>query len=207
MLKVSLSLRHSERQRGIRGMESRCRPDSSRSAALGMTWILLVSLIAAVPASAQQRLNVDVPGLADRASEVVDITLDASMLRLASKFLSGHDGDERAVRDVVQGLTGIYVRSYEFEKDGEYDRGIVDRVRGQLGANWKKIVNVRGKKENVEVYTEMSGENITGLVVISAKPRELTLVNIVGPIDLDKLSRIEGQFGIPRVSGKKEKEP
>jgi hypothetical protein len=37
-------------------------------------------------------------------------------------------------------------------------------------------------------------------VVLSADPRELTIVNIVGPIDLDKLAGLEGNFGIPRMS-------
>jgi hypothetical protein len=169
-------------------------------------FLILILGLAVTPLAAQQKLNLDVPGLDDRAAEVVDVTLDASMLRLAARFLSSTEGDERAIREVVQGLQGIYVRSYEFDREGEYDRKIVDRVRAQLGPSWKKIVNVRGRRENVEVYTDMRGEDIVGLVVISAEPRELTLVNIVGPINLEKLTRIEGQFGIPRISVKKEKE-
>ena len=61
---------------------------------------LTLTLTLAVPASAQ-RLNLDFPGLADKAEEVVDVTLDATMLRLAAKFLSGHNADERAVRDMI----------------------------------------------------------------------------------------------------------
>ncbi|HSP14412.1 MAG TPA: DUF4252 domain-containing protein [Thermoanaerobaculia bacterium] len=163
---------------------------------------LLTLLIAAsltIPASAQQ-INLDFPGLADRASEVVDVTLDRNMLRLAAKFLS-EEPDERAARDMVVKLEGIYVRSYEFERDGEYDRAIIDRLRGQLGAGWQKIVNVRSKtRENVEIYTQNSGDKISGLVIISAEPRELTIVNLVGPIDLDRLAGLEGQFGIPKIS-------
>jgi hypothetical protein len=157
-------------------------------------------LLIALPASAQQ-LNLDIPGLEDRASEVVDVTLDAAMLRVAAKFLSPDKPDERGVREMVQKLEGIYVRSYEFDRDGEYERSAIDRIRRQLGPNWKKIVNVRSRKsENVEIYTQMRGESIAGLLIISAEPRELTIVNIVGPIDLEKLARIEGHFGIPRVT-------
>lgn len=156
----------------------------------------------AIPASAQQ-INIELPGLDDRASEVVDVTLDSKMLRLASRFLSD-DPDERNVRDMISKLTGIYVRSYEFEREGEYDRNILNQVRTQLGPNWQKIVNVRSKRrENVEIYTQEQGDAITGLVVISAEPRELTIVNIVGPIDLDRLSGLEGQFGIPKISKEK----
>lgn len=158
--------------------------------------VLAITLIA-VPVSAQ-RLNLDfLSDLEDRAEEVVDVTLDASMLRIASRFL-GKEPDEKAIREIVQGLQGIYVRSYEFASDNEYDRGLVNRLRSQLGPTWKPLVSVRSKtKENVNIYADMRGEQITGLVVISAEPRELTVVNIVGPIDIDKLAALQGEFGIP----------
>ena len=159
--------------------------------------LVLLVLAVAAPLSAQ-RLNLDFPGLSDKASEVVDVTLDGAMLRLASKFLSNNDPDERAARDVVQKLEGIYVRSYSFDKEWEYDRNVVERLRTQLGPSWKKIVNVRGKRENSEIYIETRGDQPIGMLVIAFEPRELTVVNIVGPIDIDKLSALEGNFGVPR---------
>ena len=166
----------------------------------------LLVLAAAAPLSAQ-RLNPDLPGLGDKAAEVVDVTLDGSMLRLAAKFLSNGDPDERAARDVVQKLEGIYVRSYTFDHDGEYDRSVLQRVRAQLGPSWKKIVNVRSRdRENSEIYIDTRGDQPIGLLVISAEPRELTVVNIVGPIDVEKLSMLEGNFGVPYVSKDKDKD-
>ena len=159
---------------------------------------VVVLLCVAAPAWAQ-RLTLDAPGLADRASEVVDVTLDGPLLRMAAKFLNNHDPDERAARDVVQNLQGIYVKSYTFEKEGEYDPSIVQRLRSQL-TTWKRIVTVREKSgDNSDIFVDMRGERVVGLVIINAEPRELTLVNIVGPIDLDKLASIEGQFGLPRI--------
>lgn len=161
---------------------------------------IALSVAVAVPASAQ-KLNLDFPGLADKADEVVDVTLDASMLRMAAKFLSGHDRDERNVREIIQTLNGIYVRSYEFAHEGEYDRGLVDRVKAQLGPTWKPFVQVRSKtKENVYIYADTRGDKIMGLVVISAEPREFTVVNIDGAIDPERLADLEGEFGIPNVS-------
>ncbi len=159
-----------------------------------------LTLVFAVPASAQ-KINLDFPGLADRAEEVVDITIDASMLKLAAKFFSKNNSDERALREMISGLEGIYVRSYEFAKEGEYDRALVDRIKTQLGPNWKPLVTVRSKKkENVNIYANMVGERVTGLVIISTEPREFTVVNINGPIDIERLSELEGQFGIPEFS-------
>ena len=162
--------------------------------------LILALTLLALPLSAQ-RLNLDFPGLEERAEEVVDITLDASLLRTAAKFFSGKEPDERALRDMIQGLDGIYVRSYQFAREGEYDRKLVDRVKSQLGPSWKPFVTVRSKKKNnVNIYADMRGEKIVGLVIISAEPREFTVVNISGPIDIDRLADLEGQFGIPRIT-------
>lgn len=166
--------------------------------------MLAITLLAAAPASAQ-RLNLDfLSDLEERAEEVVDITLDGAMLRIASKFLSGADPEEREIGDLIRRLEGIYVRSYQFDDEGEYDRGLVNRLKAQLGANWKPLVTVRSKtKENVNIYADMRGENVHGLVVIAAEPRELTVVNILGPIDIDKLASLQGQFGIPHFEKEK----
>ena len=162
--------------------------------------LILMSALA-LPASAQ-RINLDFPGLADRAEEVVDVTLDATMLRLAAKFLS--DGkDDREIKEMISGLQGIYVRSYSFDEEGQYDRALADRVKAQLGANWKPLVTVRSRKrENVNIMADVQGDRINGLVIIAAEPREFTVVNIVGYIDVERLSRLEGEFGIPRFSAK-----
>jgi len=167
---------------------------------------IALTLAVAVPASAQ-RLNLDfLANLEDQAEEVVDVTLDANMLRMASKFLRD-DAEERAVADMIRGLQGVYVRSYEFAKDGAYDRKLVERVTSQLGASWKPLVLVRSKKkENVNIYADMRGENIVGLVIIASEPRELTVVNIVGPIDIERLADLEGEFGIPHFSKEKDRD-
>jgi hypothetical protein len=166
---------------------------------------LLLTLIAALAlpltASAQgTRLNLDFPEMAAKASETVDVTLDGAMLRLAGKFLSSNDADERAAREMINGLTGIYVRSYEFDSEGEYDKSQADRIRQQLGPTWKKIVKVSSRtREDVDIYADTRGDAITGLLIISAEPKEFTVVNIVGPVDLEKLAGLEGQFGIPHI--------
>jgi len=168
--------------------------------------IPLVLALLALPVAAQQ-INLDFPDLEERADEVVDVTLDASMLRLGARFLRGHDPDERAVREMIQGLQGIYVRSYEFSKDHEYDRKLVDRIKSQLGPTWKAFVTVRNKtKENVSIYADMRGDKVVGLVIISADPREFTVVNIVGPIDIERLASLEGEFGIPKFTREKDRD-
>jgi hypothetical protein len=37
------------------------------------------------------------------------------------------------------------------------------------------------------------------MAVLISEPKHLIVVNVVGSIDLDKLKRLEGSLGIPRI--------
>jgi hypothetical protein len=156
--------------------------------------------------SAKLEIN-HLDALADKAAEVVDVTLDGPLLQLAAKFMNDeHDPEEAAAKDFIQHLKGIYVKNFEFDKEGEYSQADVEEIRKQLHTHaWQRTVEVRSKRggENAEIYL-MPGpgtgaDAIQGLAIISAEPKELTVVNIVGPIDLDKLAELDGQMGIPHM--------
>lgn len=140
--------------------------------------------------------------LAERASEVVDVTLDANMLQLASRFLSSRDADQAKVKRLVGGLKGVYVRSYQFDKPGEYQESDIESVRSQLRSPaWSRIASVRSKRQgdNAEVYIRNENGQIAGLTVLAADPKELTIVNIVGTINPEDLADLGGNFGIPQI--------
>ena len=172
--------------------------------------ILMLLLVgSAIGARAQgARLQMDqLDFLANKASETVDVKLDEHLLQTTWKFFSGKDPDDAKIKEVLKGLKGIYVKSFSFEKEDQYSQAEVESVMSQLrGGSWSKIVTVTSKKasENLEVYLNMTGDVIGGLAVVSFEPKELTVVNIVGPIDLEKLSSLEGQFGVPDLGIEKE---
>ena len=147
------------------------------------------------------KFPVDFEKLAERATESVDVTLDSSMLQLASGFLSKDDPDEMRVKKLVAKLKGVYVRSFEFDKEGKYSAAEVESLRGQLkGPGWSRVVAVKSSKgENSDVFLKKNSEAITGLVVISAEPKELTIVYIDGPINPEELSQLGGHMGIPEI--------
>src|SRR5229473_1160488 len=164
------------------------------------TIILLLCGGNAITAHAQgARLQIDqLDSLANRASETVDVKLDERLMATTAKIFSGKDDED--IKEILKGLKGIYVKSFEFEKEGQYSPADVESVMSQLrGGGWSKIVGVRSKKDgdNVDVYLMMQGDQIEGLAVISAEPKEFTVVNIVGPVNLEKLTKLEGQFGVP----------
>jgi hypothetical protein len=167
---------------------------------------LAVCLFVVAAGAAQAQMLLKIPDsfskLADKAEEVVDVTLDPATLGLASKFLSDKDSDEKAAKKVVSGLKGIYVRSYTFAKEGEYSDADVELLRAQLrGPGWSCIVNVRSKKdrENAQVCFFSQNGTVAGLAIVATEPKELTIVNIAGFIDKEHLGLLEGQFGIPKT--------
>lgn len=137
--------------------------------------------------------------LASKADQYINVNMDERLLRLVPSVLS-NDPDEKEVKEVVAGLRGIYVKRFEFDAEGAYTASDLDAIRAQLNApEWSRIVEVRSKRENqnVEVYLLTNGGRVEGLAVLSTEPKELMVINIVGSIDLDKLGKLRGQFGVP----------
>jgi hypothetical protein len=164
--------------------------------------LILLPASAAAARGQDVKIPANVERLAAKAVETVNVTVDGALLQLAGKFLSSTDPDQKQIKTLLGSLKGIYVRSFKFENEGEYSEADVESVRSQLrGQEWARIVNVTSKKggDNVDVAYKMEKGKIAGLVVIAAEPKEFTIVNIVGPIDLDQLSSLGGQFGIPKV--------
>ncbi|HEX2253636.1 MAG TPA: DUF4252 domain-containing protein [Thermoanaerobaculia bacterium] len=170
---------------------------------------LLLTAVLALPAAAQPvsaaasaaplRLT-QLQALEGHAAEVVEVTLDGELLRLAAGLMSGEEESDPELRALLGQLRGVYVNSYVFAEDGAYDRGIVQRLRGGLGSGWQRMVNVRSRgAENVEIWVRPAGSRFDGLVIFAAEPRELTVVQLVGSVDVDTLARLEGHLGVPRL--------
>lgn len=163
----------------------------------------LAALLLAGPTLAQSKAQLLLPefsALADKASESVNVTLDSRLLGMGCRFLNGADPDQAKAKKLCTALTGIYVRHYTFESDYAYPKKDIDGVRRQLSSpGWSRIVEARSKKENtdVDVFVLINGEKAQGLAIIASEPREFTIVNIVGSIDLEQLHDLEGNFGVP----------
>jgi hypothetical protein len=166
---------------------------------------LFFSVLAAAPAYAQDPAKIEMNHLdrfADHADKVINVTVDQQLLQLASSFLNPkRSPDEAKIKELILGLKGIYVKRFEFEKEGAYTIADVDSIRTQLnGPGWVKVADVRSKREgNYDVVLMSEGSVIKGLVVLAAEPKAFTVVNVVGPIDVAKLGELEGKFGIPHL--------
>jgi Domain of unknown function (DUF4252) len=167
--------------------------------------IVTSTLVAKAQDSRIQMASLD--HLAAKANQTVDVNVDERLMRMAAKLFSDKDDDEREVKKLVAGLKGIYVKSFEFDSSGQYTDADIESIRTQLrGPGWTRLVNVTSKKEgNLEVYLLFQGETVGGMAVLHSDEKELTVVNIVGPVDLDKLAQLEGQFGVPELGIEQQK--
>lgn len=164
---------------------------------------LLLAVASAAAYGQDARLQIgNLDRLEAKAAQVIDVNVDGRLLQIAIGFLDPKDPDHAKVRDVVVGLKGVYVKSYEFENPGEYSAADVASINSQLKApGWSRMFGVRSTRDqqNIEVYTMLINDKIGGIAVIATEPKQLTVVNIVGAIDLEKLSALEGSFGIPKL--------
>jgi hypothetical protein len=165
--------------------------------------LLCVALPGVAQAGKLQLKNLD--KLADRAAEVNDVSLDGSLLQLAVGVLKASDDpDSKQLVDVIKDLKGVYVKNFEFDSPGQYSQADVEAIRSQLtGPGWQRVVTSFSKRNNErdEVYLLKNGDKINGVTVLVAEARELTVVNLVGAIDPEKLSELAGHFGIPDEVG------
>jgi hypothetical protein len=174
---------------------------------------LFLALLAPALAWAAPNPRLTLPeftALAQKATESVNITLDSALLAMAGRFLDGNDPEDAATKEILKGLRGIYVRSYTFDEDSAYRQADIDAVRNQLSApGWNRLVETHSRKTHadVDIYIMVANNQAIGLALIASEPREFTIVNIVGAIDLDKLHKLEGQFGVPKLDADLTKAP
>jgi len=152
-----------------------------------------------IPVSAQVQVGLD--NLAAKAKDSVNITLDSSMLKLATGFLSKNDQPDAAgLKKLIAGLKNITVKKYTFAEEGQYKAEDLQPVRDQLrAAGWGVLLGLHEKGGSTDIYSKSADGQIAGLGVVKAEPKEVTVVYIEGAIDLASLANLAGHFGIPAL--------
>ena len=137
--------------------------------------------------------------LAAKAVEKVDVNLEGSVLQMASSFLGGK-GDESKIKQMVQGLKCVYVKSFTFDNEGQYSEADLAEIRSYArGPGWSKIVDAQEKHESSSIYLKTDGKQTQGILIVSGEAKELTVVQIIGPIDPSMLNDLGGKMGIPKI--------
>jgi hypothetical protein len=155
----------------------------------------LILFAAAIPAFAQQTFDFSsLDKLGANASESTNITLEGDVLKLATSFLGGDKGP-------LRNLTGVYVRTFEFAKSGQYKEADLAPLRAYVKTlKWTKVVDVKETNETSEIYVQpLPNDQLGGLAIINAEPKEVDIVFISGVLNLSDVGKLSGNLGIPDI--------
>ncbi len=149
--------------------------------------------------AAAQPPQVTVPSFAQlksTATDSVDITLGPSLLGMVGWLMDDHDADSANLKKTVQGLKSVQVRSYRFKEDFVYPKADLEALRAQLSQpGWSQLAKIRDRgKENVDIYIALENRTIHGVTIIASGLRELTIVNVVGTVNLDQVQGVAKTF-------------
>lgn len=173
------------------------------------TGIAAIALAVAWCAGAQQLDFSSLDRLASKAKEVNRVSLNQDQLKAALSMLSGVSAGDRDSRknmaqlqDLAKNLTGIEVRSFEFDKPGQYKEADLAAIRQQLGAlkDWSKVIDSKEDGEHSEIYMRTENGKNAGLAIIAAEETELSVVILKGAASLKDLGSLGGLAGLPSIS-------
>lgn len=163
---------------------------------------IVLLLLAALGLLHGQAIHLNLEHLAAKASDSVDITLNGTTLQFAAKFLDTKDPDEAKVKKLIAGIDNIFIRSFEFKKDGEWSPADLEGVRSQLKSpDWSRMLGFKSEEdgEAAEVYIRTQNNKVSGVAIVVTGPREFTVVHLSGAIDMDSLADLSGHFGMPKI--------
>ena len=114
--------------------------------------------------------------------------------------MNGKDKDEAATRQLIEGLDGIYVREYEFDKEGAVldgaDRAAPQVLRDQRVVADRARARAQERRDHRRDGEDGQRRDRTACSFLTAEPKELTIVLILGPIRMDELGKLKGLGGL-----------
>jgi hypothetical protein len=145
-----------------------------------------------------QKVEINLDRLKEKARAANEVNLEGPVLDAALKMglqameQKGSKGKEDMIHQALAGVKGIYVRNYEFDNAGAYTDADVESILKQVRSNpgWSSIVSVKEKRERTEICLMSQGDQATGLLVLAAEPKELTVVNIVGSVAVAQMKEL-----------------
>src|SRR5882672_2480396 len=128
-------------------------------------FVLASCALALEPPNTCMQFNWD--KLSAKAVEKLDVNLQGPVLEMASRFLGA--GDDAKIKQLVQGLKCVYVKSFTFDKAGQYSEADLNEIRAYVQApGWSKIVDVKEKDGSSAIYLRTDGKQTGGIVIVSA---------------------------------------
>jgi len=138
------------------------------------------------------------PDFRQHATQTIDIRLGALPLHFAASFMDDQDEDVAQLKQALRSVKSVRIRHYEFDSDFACSQAEASPLRAQLSQpGWTHVVEEHNRKhgEDVDVYLAVDDQVVKGLAIIACEPREYTIVDITGSVNLSQLARLRHTFG------------
>jgi hypothetical protein len=125
-----------------------------------------------------------------------EVYLQSYILKMVAKVAQKSEPD---FAKMLSSIHLIRVMEFEFDESGENsNKAVAEKLMRQLSSNhWDTLIRNRDDDQNVSICIQSDREDhIYALAIVSAENSKLSIVNVVGDIDLEMLARLGEQFNI-----------
>ena len=128
----------------------------------------------------------------------IEINLRGPMIKFVAMATADEDPE---FSELVSELEAITVRIAELDAaDGAKIRPQLSDAAHRLAAGgWETMVRVREEDEEIHIFTRMLDEEMQGMTVLTLDTDEVTLINLVGKIDLAGLAHLARGLDVPQL--------
>jgi len=111
----------------------------------------------------------------------VDQTLNLSIGPSLLKFASMHADEDPQTSQVLKGLDGVRVKTYDLVGDTQRVSTRIDNMSAKLQQQgWIPVITVREENERTLMLVKTNAEQILGLTVINCDLHEAVVINVMG---------------------------
>ena len=155
-----------------------------------------ILMLAAATATAQQLDLKSLDKFADKAKSKPPVAFSMASSISICVLLKDKKGDEGLAKKTTENMKGLFLRSYEFDRDMKdaYKLDDLKPILDQLKApNWTPFLRNKENGELTEIWMHKTNNEIDGMLLVSAESNEVTVINVIGltrPEDFSSLMNL-----------------
>ncbi len=133
------------------------------------------------------------------SEETVEVFINKALLRLVASVTKEEDPE---LHNLLKNLALIRVEKFTVaDKEINVVKAFISKIAKKLDDDkWDKLVRVKQKGEQVEIFSKYEGDDVVGLLIMVLEDDNAAVfVNIVGKIDINQLGKLSRKFDIPEL--------
>ncbi|MBN2235401.1 MAG: DUF4252 domain-containing protein [Opitutales bacterium] len=135
------------------------------------------------------------------ANVKTEVFLQSNILQMAARLVRQAEPE---FAKMLESIALIRVVDLDFGASdvGSIDNRSSDLLNSMRDGSWQTLVRMRNGDERTEICMQSRHpDRIDALAIVSGRGSRLSIVNIVGEIDLEKIVRLGEQFNIESLEG------